>query len=177
MAVDVEATARAFARLFASPELRGQMGEAGRQRAREVYDWAVIIPQYEALWAQLTELRKAQTTTLKPLPQPWPARMDPFHAFASYPTALLTPQTVLGLVDVDVPTAAMRVDQYRQLAMVNFAKVMLPSEAEVQLVLNAATSGAKTALELIQAIPAERQAFVFRSLVWLVKLGVVRAVV
>lgn len=96
VAVDVEATAQAFARLFASSELRQQMGQAGRQRAREVYDWAVIIPQYEALWAQLGELRKAQAPALKPLPHPWPARMDPFHAFAGYPTALLTPQTVLG---------------------------------------------------------------------------------
>ncbi len=174
VAVDVEATAQAFTRLFASPELRRQMGEAGRQRAREVYDWAVIIPQYEALWAQLGEMRKAQAPALKPLPHPWPARMDPFHAFASYPTALLTPQTVLGLVDADVQTAFARVGAYRQLAMVNFAKVMLPSEAEVQLVLNAATSGAKTALELIQAIPAERQAFVFRTLVWLVKLGILK---
>ena len=66
VAVDVEAAAQAFTRLFVSPELRQQLGQAGRQRAREVYDWAVIIPQYEALWAQLTELRKAQATTLKP---------------------------------------------------------------------------------------------------------------
>ena len=176
VAVDVDATARAFARLFASPELRRQMGEAGRQRAREVYDWAAIIPQYEALWSQLTELRKAQTTTLKPLPQPWPARMDPFHAFASYPSAVLTPQTVLGLVDTDAQAAARRVTEYRQLAMVNFAKMVLPADAEVQAVLQAAATP-RPALELVQAIPAERQAFVFRALVWLVKLGVLRAVV
>ena len=174
VAVDVEAAAQAFTRLFASPELRQQLGQAGRQRAREVYDWAVIIPQYEALWAQLTELRKAQATTFKPLPQPWPARMDPFHAFASYPTQTLTPQTVLALVDADSAIALARVGAYQKLAMVNFAKMVLPSEAEVQLVLNAAASGAKTALELIQAIPAERQAHVFRALVWLLKLGILK---
>lgn len=177
VAVDVEATAQAFTRLFASPELRKQMGEAGRQRARDVYDWAAIIPQYEALWAQLGEIRTAQAPSLNQLLYPWPARMDPFHAFASYPTQTLTSQTVLGLVDADIQTAAMRIDQYRQLAMVNFAKAMLPSEAEVQLVLNAATSGAKTALELIQAIPAERKSFVFRTLVWLVKLGILKVCV
>jgi hypothetical protein len=60
--------------------------------------------------------------------------------------------------------------------MVNFAKLVLPSEAEVQALLNAAASGPTAAVELIQAIPAERQAFVFRTLVWLVKLGVVRVV-
>lgn len=176
VAVDVEATAQAFARLFASPELRRQIGDAGRQRAREVYDWAAIIPQYEALWAQLTELRKAQAAPLKPLPQPWPAHMDPFHAFASYPTQTLTAQTVLRLVDADadIQTAVKRVTGYRQLAMVNFAEVVLPSEAEVQAVLDAATSGPKAAAELIQAIPAERQAFVFRTLVWLVKLGILK---
>ena len=174
VAVDVEAAAQAFTHLFASPELRQQLGQAGRQRAREVYDWAVIIPQYEALWAQLTELRKAQATILKPLPQPWPARMDPFHAFASYPTQTLTPQTVLALVDADSAIALARVGAYQKLAMVNFAKMVLPSEAEVQLVLNAAASGAKTALELIQAIPDKRQASVFRALVWLLKLGILK---
>ena len=174
VAVDVEAAAQAFTRLFVSPELRQQLGQAGRQRAREVYDWAVIIPQYEALWAQLTELRKAQATTSKPLPQSWPARMDPFHAFASYPTQTLTPQTVLALVDADSAIALARVGAYQKLAMVNFAKMVLPSEAEVQLVLNAAAPGAKTALELIQAIPDKRQAHVFRALVWLLKLGILK---
>jgi len=44
VAVDVQATAQAFTRLLESPDLRRRMGEAGRQRAREVYDWAAIIP-------------------------------------------------------------------------------------------------------------------------------------
>ena len=176
VAVDVEATAQAFTRLFASPELRKQMGEAGRQRAREVYDWSVIIAQYEALWAQLTEIRTAQAPALKPLAHPWPARMDPFHAFASYPTALLTPQTVLGLVDADVQIAVKRVADYRALAMVSFAKLVLPTDAEVQTVLSAAAVGPGAAAELIQAIPAGRQAFVFRALVWLLKMGVLKVV-
>jgi len=175
VAVDVEATAQAFTRLFASPEFRQQMGEAGRQRAREVYDWAAIIPQYEALWAQLSEIRQAQAKDLKSLPHPWPARMDPFHAFASYPTQTLTPQTVLGLVDADVAMAIERVGAYRKLAMVDFAKVVLPSEAEIQAVF-AAAGTPKPAAALIASVPAERQAFVFRALVWLVKLGVLRVV-
>lgn len=174
VAVDVEATTQAFIRLFASPELRQQMGEAGRQRAREVYGWATIIPQYETLWAQLNEIRKAQAPSLKPLPHPWPARMDPFHAFAAYPTQTLTPQTVLGMVDEDMETAKKRTLAYRQLAMVDFAKVILPSEAEIKAVLDTAASGPKTAVELIAGIPAERQPLVFRCLVWLVKLGVMK---
>jgi starch synthase len=174
LAVDVEATTHAFEKLFNSPGLRKQMGEAGRQRAREVYDWATIIPQYEALWRQLTEIRKAQAPSLKPLPHPWPARMDPFYAFACYPTQTLTPQTVLGLVDADVHAAIERTTAYSNLAMVNFAKVVLPTDTELQAVLNMATGGAKPAVELIAAIPGDRQAFVFRTLAWLVKLGVLK---
>ena len=172
--VEVQATAQAFVRLFESPELRRQMGEAGRQRAREVYDWAAIIPQYEALWAQLNTLRQAEASKLTPLPHPWPARMDPFHAFAAYPTRTLTEQTVLGLVDGDAETALKRALAYRQLAMVDFAKVVLPSEDEIRAVLQGAAAGPKAAVALVAGIPGERQAFVFRSLAWLVKLGVLK---
>jgi hypothetical protein len=174
VAVDVQATAQAFVRLFESPELRAQMGAAGRQRAQQVYDWAAIIPQYEALWAQLNELRKAQAPSLKPLPHPWPTRMDPFHAFASYPTHTLTPQTVLALVDADAASAVQRVQAYRPLAMVDFAKLVLPTEAEIHTVLHAAASGPQPAAALVQGIAPQRQAFVFRALAWLVKLGVLR---
>lgn len=174
VAVDVAATAHAFIRLFESPELRQQMGEAGLQRARAVYDWAEIIPQYEALWAQLSEIRTAQIKNLNPLPHPWPARMDPFHAFAAYPTQTLTEQTVLGLVDADADIALKRTLAYRQLAMIDFAKVILPTEDEIRAVLNAAATGPKTAVALIATIPTERQAFVFRSLAWLAKLGVLK---
>jgi len=174
VAVDVAATVDAFKRLFLSAELRRQMGEAGRQRARAVYDWAAIIPQYEALWAQLNEIRTVQGKELKPLAHPWPARMDPFHAFASYPTQGLNEQTALGLVDTDADTALKRTLAYRQLAMIDFAKVILPSEDEIRAVLQAAATGPQAAVALVAAVPAERQAFVFRCLAWLLKLGVLK---
>jgi alpha-maltose-1-phosphate synthase len=180
VAVDVQAAAAAFTRLFTSPELRRQMGEAGRKRALQVYDWKPIIGQYEALWAQQTELRlaakaEADKNGVTPLAHPWPARMDPFHAFASYPTQALTPQTRLALVDADANTAITRALAYRQLAMVDFAKVILPSEAEIRAVLQTATSTG-AALEWVQVIAEDRRPFVFRALAWLIKLGVLKVV-
>lgn len=173
VAVDVQAAAAAFTRLFNSPELRRQMGEAGRQRAQSIYDWKPIIGQYEDLWAKLNEIRAVQSKDLKQLAHPWPARMDPFHAFASYPTQSLTPQTVLGLVDADLNTAVARALAYRQLAMVDFARNILPTEAEVRAVLAAAQSPA-AASALVQGIAQARQPFVFRALAWLLKLGVLK---
>ena len=188
VAVDVQATAAAFERLFTQPALRRQMGEAGRARAQALYDWKPIIGQYEDLWDKLNEIRAAQSKDLQALAHPWPARMDPFHAFASYPTQALTPQTALALVDADLETALQRTRAYRQLAMVDFAKVILPTEAELELVLRAAvqkeqqkegqhpTTQHPMAQSLVQDIPAERQALVFRSLAWLLKLGVLKIV-
>lgn len=175
VAVDIDAAAQAFARLFASPELRSTMGMAGRQRAREVFDWAAIIPRYEALWGQLDELRRQHAASVQALKHPWPARMDPFHAFASYPTTFLSTDSMLRLADDGTDAAMSRVAAYRQLAMVNFARAVLPSEDEVRLVLQAAATVPKRAAELVVAIPAERQGQVFRSLAWLVKLGVLKA--
>jgi hypothetical protein len=176
VAVDVQAAARAFTRLFESRELRLQMGEAGRQRAREVYDWAAIMARYEALWAQQDELRRTQAASLPPpLPHPWPARMDPFHAFVVYPTQALTPHTVLALAHPSLPAAQAHARACRALAMVDFAREVLPTEAETLAMLEAAAGGPRPAAELLTWAPAQRQAFLLRSLATLVKLGVLAA--
>jgi hypothetical protein len=101
--------------------------------------------------------------------------MDPFYAFARYPTRALTAQTVLQLVDADLAAALRRLAQYRKLAMVDFAKIVLPGEVEVHAVLAAVAAGPRPATELIEAIPSERQAVVLRALAWLVKLGILQA--
>lgn len=175
VSVDIETAAQAFIKLIASPELRAEMGAAGRQRARQVYDWSVIIPRYEALWSQLTELRETQGGGLTVLPHPWPARLDPFHGFAGYPTQTLTPQTLLSLVDSDAVTALQRIEAYRKLAMVDFAKLILPDSQDLSAVMESAAHTPAPALELVRSIPEERRAAVFRSLAWLVKLGILRA--
>lgn len=174
VAVDIASAEEAFYRLFTSPDLRRQMGEAGRQRAREVFDWAAIIPQYEMLWAQLAELRSTQGPHKAALPHPWPARLDPFYAFSTYPTAVLSLQTVLGLIDPDAETAVQRLACCRRLAMVSVAETVLPTDSEALAILHAAESGARTAAELLNAVSPARQAHVFRGLAGLIKLGVLR---
>jgi glycosyltransferase involved in cell wall biosynthesis len=176
ISVDVEATAIAFNQLFSSPELRKKMGEAGMERAREVYDWAAIIPQYEKLWDEQNEIRKAQGGSLKPLANPWPARMDPFTAFSHYPTKLLNADTKLTLNDDSLETSINLLNDYRALAMVNFAKLVLPSEDECQAILNALNRSTLSAGDIIQSVPAERHAFVFRALNWLLKIGILKVV-
>ena len=57
--VDVEATAAAFERLAADPDLRRQMGESAARRAREAFDWKVVVGAYEDLWSELDAERRS----------------------------------------------------------------------------------------------------------------------
>lgn len=50
--IDVPALTRALVRLGTDPDLRARMGRAGQARARALYDWRVVIPQMQALWAE-----------------------------------------------------------------------------------------------------------------------------
>ena len=178
VSVDIEAAAIAFAKLFESPSLRQSMGDAGRERAQQVYDWKVIIAQYEALWAEQDRVRLAAMQDAAKVPakleQPWPARMDPFHAFASYPTLALKPSTMLALVDNSLEAATVRLQTYQAMAMVSFAKFVLPSDAEVEAVLKQAAAGPQAAIELVQTIDNARKPFVFRTLAWLLKMGILK---
>jgi starch synthase len=185
VAVDVQVAALAFEKLFTFAGLRNSMGQAGRKRAQSVYDWSVIIPQYEALWAEQTRLRllgqKESLGKKVALAHPWPARMDPFVAFASYPSHRLTENTlvVLSSESADLKTdtlakeqAIQKVEAYRQLSMVSFAKQVLPSPEEVKQIIFNSSGTPQRAIEMLKGIEVQRQAFVFRSLTWLMKLGV-----
>lgn len=177
-AVDVEVAAEALRQLFEAPELRRRMGEAGRQRARDEFDWKVIIPRYEALWESLGALRREQAPQTQASAQAWPARMDPFHLFASYPTRHLTPQTHLGLCEGDVADALRRVAELRGLDMVKFADLVLPEPAEMTQLLEGfgGATGPVAAAQLVAEFAAPRQQFMLRSLAWLLKCGIVRVV-
>lgn len=176
ISVDIEATASAFDQLFKSKEMRQAMGEAGKKRAQEIFDWKHIIPQYESLWDQQNEIRKSQKESSKQLSHPWPARMDPFASFSHYPSVLLSPDSLLALVDESLDMAIKRLSSYRALAMVDFAKIVLPTEEESLLLLAQLGDGAKKASELIVQVPKERAAFVFRSITWFLKLGIIKKI-
>jgi glycosyltransferase involved in cell wall biosynthesis len=83
--------------LIENPDLRRRMGEAGRERARREFDWAVVYARYEALWAELAQIRAqvAEDPRLRvaTAPKAAPARPDPFAAFAHYPSRHLGPAT------------------------------------------------------------------------------------
>ena len=97
-AVDVREMADAFASLIAEPERRRRMGEAGQARVRRLYDWSVVIPQYQALWSELAARRAREMPSSERAPDESasPAAIDPFALYARYPTAALPRHAVLS---------------------------------------------------------------------------------
>ncbi|MBC93174.1 MAG: glycosyl transferase-like protein [Rhodospirillaceae bacterium] len=174
IAVDVDCATEAFVTLFNLPEMRNKMGASGRQRALSVYEWEVIIPQYEELWTSLEELRQEKYSEIKRLAHPWPSRMDPFYAFDDYPTSSLTSGTILALVDSNSQDALDRLRNYKNLAMVNYAKSIIPSIDEITEIINKLETGPEAAEELVKHLPKNRQGFVFRSFLWLLKLNILK---
>ncbi len=98
-AVDVEACARSLASLITNPQLRQFMGVQGRQRAREVYDWKVVIAAYENLWQELSEIRARakMSVPVNPGSPSIPFCDDPFRMFAHYSTQILSNDMIIVL--------------------------------------------------------------------------------
>jgi glycosyltransferase involved in cell wall biosynthesis len=165
IAVDVEATAQAFSKLFASPNLRAEMGRTAQARARDVFDWKTVIAQYEALWQDLAARRQAAEH------KGWPARPDPFQVFGHYATEVLQPDHLLAAAHADSAQAIAALAQVRALAMVKFANLVIPSQTECEAMLTALCSAPKTVKEICDLFPATRQPYIYRGLAWMLKMN------
>jgi starch synthase len=176
ISVDIDATAQAFVQLFQSANLRHIMGAAGQLRAQESYDWSVIIGQYEALWQEQTQMRMSAVESAHVShPQSfWPERIDPFYAFALYPTQTLNAQTYLALTDASVKQAIDRIDEYKKLAMVSYAHFIMPTNKEIEQLLLRLEKQPQTTEKLVENLDAARKPLLMRSLVWLLKLGILK---
>jgi starch synthase len=172
VSVDVSATAEAFIRLIESPGLRKKMGERGRLKAKAKFDWSIIIKQYESLWGELDEIRQSKKL-LKRVTNTWPARLDPFTGFSSYPTGTLELNTTISLVASNAKSAFEQFQLYSQLVMVKFATAIIPNNKEIIDVLDKLDSGSKSVSVIIENIPQHRKPIIYRTLVWLAKLNIV----
>ena len=167
-AVDVDAASEAYVRLIESSELRQRMGEAGRARARRVFDWSVIIPAYQALWAELDARRAAQAPASS---RPFPLRGDPFEVFAAFPTRSIGRST---LVERAAPDPMREVERIAASAMNTVAARHLLGLEELNRLFDALAPGKRLAVADLEGLfPADRRTALLRTLGWLAKGRVV----
>ncbi len=107
---DIGTLAKSIAALANNAELRRKMGEAGKRRALDKFEWSRIINAYEELWSELA-LRRSQSAPDAAPHQapPHPSRPDPFAMFAAFPTAPVALDGSVSLILNDWPELLKRV--------------------------------------------------------------------
>jgi len=95
MEVDLAALTGAMLDLYRDPARVEAMGKAATQRARSLYDWSVVIPQYEAVWSRLSEVSFQPRSR-----DPHPLNMDFKRVFGHYPTAAERPAGLVRSSDL-----------------------------------------------------------------------------
>lgn len=130
--VDVAACTQALVCLINDPVLRQRMGAAGRTRASEVYNWSVVMKQYQALWAEQNTRRLAVTGASMATPVRDPAFINPLTLFDHYPSHALNADSVLwrdAAFDIDA------LPSIRALSMWGFVADRLDSIEKLQQAL------------------------------------------
>lgn len=169
-AVDIPAAATALEALIRDPDLRRRMGEAGKARARAVFNWPGVIEQLCAHWAEQAE-RRQNATSNDAAPERFPVssiKGDPYTAFQGFATRALSPDSVIevrgeGAKAVLDAVMATRIDRLAE-----------PFRGPgATLALDHLIANGPTRLEDLAATLGQPLDQVERLVAWLVKYGVV----
>lgn len=173
--IDVPALTRALVTLGTDPGLRRRMGQAGQARARALFDWGVVIPQMQALWAEqaamLAHARQKGGRPVQPRdPAGLPVGPAPDLMFRAYPTAPAPDVASRRLAATDLgsrPDVAGTFDLRRYAE----SRRLIDSPQRLQALLGAYGAAGRTGLTLAEAAAASglSPAAAARASLWLLK--------
>ncbi|WP_299477619.1 glycosyltransferase family 4 protein [Cypionkella sp.] len=169
-----ELTARIL-QLARQPDLRRKMGAAGKARVRNLYDWAQVVPQMQALWAEQDARRMASAAqSLRYRADALPIAPSPMHLFGSYPTE----QVSFGKTRLVLADQTGRPSLAEVLVARNYQglKRIFAAPEHISRVLQTVTAAGSKGCDLVQleAGSAIKGALVERIVIWLLKYGFVR---
>ncbi len=89
--IDVGQKSDAVRNLMLDAGLRARMGAAGQARARALFDWSVVVPAMQDLFAELDAIRCGADPARHPpiVPSAMPVAPSPMAYFGAFPTDLL----------------------------------------------------------------------------------------
>ncbi len=169
-----ELTAR-IVQLARDPDLRARMGAAAQARVRALFDWRVVVPQMQDLWAEQDRIRRASTAAHLRYPAHLlPIAPSPSALFKGYPSEIAAPETLRLVAGATRATLGdvLATRNYKSLGRI-FAE---PAQIEMALgaILAAGPAGA-TVEDLVAASAGSPAAFSAfdapRIAMWLLKYG------
>jgi hypothetical protein len=167
--IDYAAAVSAISILVMNADYRRKLGEQARARARSTFDWSVIIPQYQALWAEMEARRGAAPPQAPSMDNPF--RPDPFRLFSGYPTRHIDVGDRLSLTPGFSPDAAWAVLESDLAAG---GRLNRPNRPEVEQVLAWVMEHPNGVLEsLLETFPQHRRSAIRRGVLWIARYGVI----
>lgn len=162
--------AEAVRALMTNPDLRARMGKAAMARAKGVFDWSVVIPQMQDLFAELSAIRTSADAASHPAisPHHMPVAPSPAVIFESFPTAQLPRNSPRRYIARPAPLAVDTVWTLRDYAKTGREFEPLALVRTVLSQVAASGDNGATGAELATAlkIPVTR---IERCLLWLLK--------
>jgi len=172
IAVDQYFAAETIALLINDKEKRKMIADKARKRVLAEYNWKHLIPAYEALWNEMSSRRKAQAADNRPKlwPAAYPQVPDPYTMYATYPSKALNKTDKLSVVASANEISKTLRHEVNVLAL----DLMATSEETTKLINHIANhnhSSIANIFNLFSSLEPER---LWRTLAWLVKLGILR---
>ncbi len=172
--IDMADLKAAIVALATNPDLRARLGAAARTRVRQHYDWATVIPQYQALWAQQEQIRAAGLARSQRVPgHQLPIAPAPTLLFGAYPSETADP-TGERFVACDLTG---RATLPQVLALRNYAALnrLFAGPEQIAGVLDHVTQATEpVTVSLISAATGLNAMYVDRVLMWLLKYDFIR---
>jgi starch synthase len=173
-AVDIDACTRALCQLIENPQLRKRMGENARQRARDIYDWKVVIAAYEQLWRELAEIRVGapESAPVKVGKPPYPLGDDPFRVLGHYATRTLSNEMMLSLGAIVTPELLKQVQTIWFTSFGDDRRISVSIQMEILDTIK--QEGTVSVGEVIRRYVKNEQelAYLYRTMLYLVKFGI-----
>ena len=173
-AVDIDACTRALCQLIENPVLRKRMGQNARQRAREIYDWKVVIAAYEQLWRELAEIRVGapESAPVKAGKPPYPLGDDPFRVLGHYATRTLSNEMMLSLGAIVTPELLKHVQTIWFTSFGDDRRISVSIQMEILDTIK--QEGTVSVGEVMRRYVKNEQelAYLYRTMLYLVKFGI-----
>ncbi|NQV57790.1 MAG: glycosyltransferase family 4 protein [Rhodospirillales bacterium] len=172
-AVDAEALVNVLLQLVDNSNLRRAMGTSGRARALEVYDWSRIIPSYEALFAELSHRRQSADELAErgEGQSAHPSHPDPFSMFQKFTTGPILGTGRIELTGLEWEQIIARIGLKTGLIYPN---ALMELEELPLLIGHLEASPAATVEQITESLSNIDRSSLYRTLVWLIKLGICR---
>lgn len=167
--VDVEQAADWFVRLSEDAELRHAMGQAAQRTVAASFDWNIVIRKYFELWRLQGEMLAVARADQRPVHSSTWRRHDPALTFAGYPSRHLADGTLLAR-----GVAFERWDDLLIQPGIVLNPQLLVRKGTLERLRAAVIDAGDASVavgELIGCFDGNERAAVFRSLHWLIKIG------